>query len=65
MTTGTVVVLVSRFSRSSYFESFSTALKEVCFFVIGDRHINEQLQAGPFLLVFHYYVGPVCHDLFV
>jgi len=51
-------------SRSSYFERFSTAFKEV-FFFIGDRHINEQLQAGPLLLVFHYYVWPVCHDLYV
>ena len=69
MSTRTVVVfgfLVFSISvsRSLHFESFSTVFIEVFFFFsIGDRHINKR--ASSLLLVFHYYVWPVCLDLFV
>ena len=68
MSTRTVVVfgfLVFSISvsRSLHFESFSTVFIEVFFFSIGDRHINKR--ASSLLLVFHYYVWPVCLDLFV
>lgn len=49
-------------SRSLHFESFSTVFIEVLFF-IADRYINER--PSSLLLVFHYYVWPVCLDLFV
>ena len=67
MTTGTFVVFSSHvfsisISRSLFFESFATVFKEVVFF-IWDRHIDEQ--AGPLLLVFHFYVWFVCLDFFL
>ena len=67
MTTGTFVVFSSHvfsisISRSLFFESFATVFKEV-FFFIWDRHIDEQ--AGPLLLVFHFYVWFVCLDFFL
>ena len=66
MSTRTVVVFgflvfSISFSRSLHFESFSTVFIQVFFFSIGDRYINKR--ASSLLLVFHYYVWPVCLDL--